>query len=180
MTRASGTALLCELTELLKHNRQRPTIDIVCFDAEDWHDIDGKEVSLGARRFVEDLEANEKPDAVLVVDMVAGKNLMLDVDVNCQQHDLSYDFTLNIFRLGRALGLPCFALAKSHPYKWVGCDHTPFMSAGMPSAILIDLDYPPWHTTQDSLEQCDPGSLAQIGRFLCELVYTHKGLLNIT
>ena len=77
---ASGTALLAELAVELAERRDRPSVDIVLFDAEDWHEIDGKEVSLGARRFVAELDEAERPDAVIIVDMVAGRDLMLDVD----------------------------------------------------------------------------------------------------
>ena len=102
----SGVAVLAELAAELEERRDRPTVDIVFFDAEDWHEIDGKEVSLGARAFVAHLLASDVPDGVIIVDMVGGKNLMLDVDVNCQDHDPSYRLTLSLFQLGHALGLP--------------------------------------------------------------------------
>ncbi|MEE8409731.1 MAG: M28 family peptidase [Myxococcota bacterium] len=162
----SGVALLAELACDLLERRERPTVDIVLFDAEDWHEIDGKEVSLGARRFadhLDDLDESKQPDEVLILDMIAGRNLMLDVDVNCQMHDASFTLTLQLFQLGHALGLPAFALDKDHPYKWIGCDHSPFVLKGIPSAILIDIDYPPWHTVRDLPEECDAESLRQIG-----------------
>ncbi len=167
----SGVALLCELAPLFVHRRDRPTVDVVLFDAEDWHDIDGKQVSLGARRFVDDLAPDERPDRVLIVDMVAGRDLMLDVDVSSEDHDASYRLTLEVFKLGAALKLPAFALKKPHPYKWVECDHAPFRRAGMASALLIDLDYPEWHTTRDLPAACDAASLAQVARFLEAFVF---------
>lgn len=162
----SGVALLAELAPELLRRRQRPTVDLVFFDAEDWHEIDGKEVSLGARRFVSHLQPEDTPDRVIILDMIGGKDLMLDVDVNCQQHHPSYAFTLELFQLGRSLGLPAFAMNKLHPYKWIVCDHMPFMLAGIASALLIDIDYPPWHTVADLPEHCDPDSLAQMARLL--------------
>jgi glutaminyl-peptide cyclotransferase len=162
----SGVALLAELAGVLKERRDRPTVDIVFFDAEDWHEIDGKEVSLGARNFVAQLLAADSPDGVIIVDMVGGKNLVLDVDVNCQDHDPSYRLTLSLFQLGHALELPAFGLKKAHPYKWIGCDHTPFMAADVATALLIDLDYPEWHTVHDLPEACAPESLAQVAQVL--------------
>ncbi len=162
----SGVALLAELATELTQRRDRPTVDLVFFDAEDWHDIDGHEVSLGARRLVGDMAASDRPDAVLIVDMVGGRGLTLDVDVSCQDHDPSYSLTLTLFQLGRALGLPAFSLAKEHPYKWITCDHSPFQAAGIPAAILIDIDYPEWHTTSDVPERCDPASLRQMAQLL--------------
>lgn len=163
---ASGVGLLAEFANHLVAHRERPSVDIVFFDAEDWHDIDGHVVSLGARRFAADLAPHERPDKVLVVDMVAGHNLMLDVDVTCQDHDASYTHTLDVFQLGQRLGLPAFALKKPAPYKWIGCDHSPFAVLDIPSAILIDIDYPPWHTVNDLPEHCCVDSLAQIAQVL--------------
>lgn len=159
----SGVALLAELASELLSRRDRRSVDIVLFDAEDWHEIDGKQVSLGARRFVGDLDETTQPDEVLILDMIGGRDLMLDVDVNCQTHDASYALTLRLFQLGHALGLPAFALDKEHPYKWIGCDHSPFLGKEIPTAILIDIDYPPWHTVRDLPEACDAESLRQIG-----------------
>jgi glutaminyl-peptide cyclotransferase len=162
----SGVALLAELGRELTGRQDRPSVDIVFFDAEDWHEIDGKEVSQGARSFVAQLLAADTPDGVIIVDMVGGRNLVLDVDVNCQDHDPSYRLTLDLFQLGHSLGLPAFGMKKPHPYKWIGCDHTPFMAADVPTALLIDLDYPEWHTVQDLPAACDAESLAQVGAVL--------------
>jgi glutaminyl-peptide cyclotransferase len=167
---ASGVALLAELAAALPNRRCRPSVDIVFFDAEDWHDIDGKQVSIGARHFASQLSAADRPDAVIIVDMIGGRALTLDVDLTCQQHDASSDLTLALFQLGRSLELPAFSLAKPQPYKWIGCDHSPFMEAGIPSAILIDIDYPPWHTVHDLPEHCDAGGLAEIGCLLENLL----------
>jgi hypothetical protein len=167
----SGTAVLAELAGELARRRDRMTVDLVLFDAEDWHEIDGKEVSLGARRFVDDLGTDERPDRVVILDMIAGRDLALDVDVHCQTHDPSYGWTLEVFQLGHSLGLSCFALDKEQPYKWVVCDHSPFMEAGIPSALLIDLDYPPWHTVHDTPGACDVTSLQQIGMCLDALLF---------
>lgn len=171
----SGTALLGELARELCERRDRPTVDIVLFDAEDWHEIDGKEVSLGARHFVADLPVEERPDRAVILDMIGGRDLMLDVDVSSQLHEPSFALTRELFDLGGGLGLPAFQSAKSDPYKWIGCDHTPWQAAGVPTAILIDIDYPPWHTVGDVPEACDPASLDQIARVVEALVFATRG-----
>lgn len=167
----SGTVLLAELVDTLKSQRDRPTVDLLFCDAEDWHDIDGKRVGIGATRFVEQMAEDQRPDACLEVDMVAGRDMVLDVDVNCQEHGPSYDLTLDLFRLGRSLGLPAFSMRKEHPYKWIECDHLPFMKAGIPSALFMDLDYPQWHTRADTITACSPTSLAQIVQVLLAWIY---------
>ncbi|MBI3178078.1 MAG: M28 family peptidase [Deltaproteobacteria bacterium] len=51
------------------------------------------------------------------------------------------------------------------------CDHAPFKRAGIPSALLIDLDYPEWHTRADVPAACEATSLAQMARFVEAFVF---------
>ena len=45
-------------------------------------------------------------------------------------------------------------------------DHRPFIDRGIPAVDLIDLDYPFWHTTQDTLDKVSAESLERVGRVL--------------
>jgi len=162
----SGTALLAELALELAVRRDRRSVDLVFFDAEDWHDVDGKQVSIGSRHFVHELCADERPDAVVIFDMVGGRDLQLDVDAHCQNFPNSLELTTQLFGIGRALDLPAFSLDKAQPYKWVICDHTPFMTAGIATALMIDLDYPVWHTTHDAADFCAADSLGQMAALI--------------
>lgn len=47
----------------------------------------------------------------------------------------------------------------------------PVLSAGIPCIDLIDLDYPYWHTIQDTPDKCSASSLGEIGRLLVDLIY---------
>ena len=49
-----------------------------------------------------------------------------------------------------------FLTQPQHP---VQDDHLPFSKIGVPAALLIDFDYPYWHTLQDTLDKCSPESL---------------------
>ena len=42
-------------------------------------------------------------------------------------------------------------------------DHIPFLKAGVPAVDLIDLDYPAWHTAQDTLDNVAARSLQIVG-----------------
>ena len=42
-------------------------------------------------------------------------------------------------------------------------DHIPFVRAGVPSLDIIDLDYPQWHTAQDTLDAVGARSLQIVG-----------------
>ena len=47
-------------------------------------------------------------------------------------------------------------------------DHAPFLRAGVPSTLLIDFDYPPWHTADDTLDKVSPRSLQTVGEVLLD------------
>ena len=42
----------------------------------------------------------------------------------------------------------------------------PLSEAGVPSILLIDYDYPPWHTHADTLDKLGEGSLEAVGETL--------------
>jgi Zn-dependent M28 family amino/carboxypeptidase len=42
-------------------------------------------------------------------------------------------------------------------------DHIPFLQAGIPSVDIIDLEYEPWHTAQDTLDAVSARSLQIVG-----------------
>ncbi len=45
-------------------------------------------------------------------------------------------------------------------------DHLPFVEAGVPSVDIIDLEYPAWHTPQDTLDAVSARSLQVVGDVL--------------
>lgn len=64
-------------------------------------------------------------------------------------------------------------------------DHVPFMSAGVPSCVLIDFEYGPlnsyWHTEKDDLDKIDADSLKAVGDVIYGVVMgLDSGDLNST
>ena len=47
-------------------------------------------------------------------------------------------------------------------------DHTPFLDKQIPAALIIDLDYDYWHTTEDTIDKVSASSLGIVG----EVIYT--------
>ena len=45
----------------------------------------------------------------------------------------------------------------------VNDDHVFLSRAGIPTVLLIDYDYPQWHTTSDTVDRCDARSLQVVG-----------------
>jgi hypothetical protein len=49
-------------------------------------------------------------------------------------------------------------------------DHIPLLDAGIPAIVVIDLDYPFWHTVSDLPDQVSAASLGTVGTVVLSLV----------
>jgi Zn-dependent M28 family amino/carboxypeptidase len=47
-------------------------------------------------------------------------------------------------------------------------DHVPFLRAGVPATLLIDFDFPVWHTRDDTIDKVSADSLRIVGEVLIE------------
>lgn len=61
-----------------------------------------------------------------------------------------------IAKSAKKLNVPQF---QNPPKHTVRDDHLPFIKIGVSAAVLMDFDYPYWHTHQDTLDKCSPESL---------------------
>ena len=54
-------------------------------------------------------------------------------------------------------------------------DQTPLDEVGVPAIDLIDFDYPPWHTSQDTMDKLSAESLQTVGAvtayYLAEMAF---------
>jgi len=149
----SGVAVLLELARTLPEELPVP-IQIVFFDAEDNGGIEDWDWILGSRAFVEHLE--NPPSAAIIVDMVG------DVDLKIyKEHNSNQELNEQIWEHARLLGYENVFLPD---YKFsILDDHIPFLEAGIPAVDIIDLDYPYWHTTQDTVDKVSAESLQVVG-----------------
>jgi hypothetical protein len=49
---------------------------------------------------------------------------------------------------------------------------------GVPATLLIDFDYPPWHTADDTLDKVSARSLAIVGNVLLDALPTVEAALT--
>ena len=159
----SGTAVLLHLLPFLAEGRHERDVTVVFFDAEDVGDIAGNPFALGARRFVEEAPVG-LPREAIVLDMVGGRGLRLDVDAHVLHHPPSLALTRRLFRLGQDMGAGAFAA--SEKLRYIISDQYPLMAAGVAACLLIDLDYPQWHTQEDLPEAMAAQSLATVAGVL--------------
>jgi glutaminyl-peptide cyclotransferase len=156
----SGTAILWHMLPRLAAGAVPRDVGIAFFDAEDLGNIDGKEFSLGAAWLADHPLPGFTPRDVVVLDMVGGKGMIFDIDAHILDHGPSKRLTTEIFRLGIAKEWEPFAAEKAHRLKYIISDHAPFLRRGTAACILIDIDYPQWHTQADLPDAMSAASLA--------------------
>lgn len=162
---ASGVAVLMALADVLRDDPPPFGVDLLFFDGEDYgREGDLDNYLLGSMRFVEDFPGY-RPAALVLLDMVGKKNLRIPMEMQSLRQNPT--LVRVVFNRALALGLDAFDPVPGRP---VHDDHVPFLRRGIPAVNLIDLDYPAWHTLQDTPDQCDPDSLGQVGRLLVALI----------
>jgi hypothetical protein len=158
----SGTAILLHLLPRLAERGLPRDIAVAFFDAEDMGNIDGKDFALGAAWLADHPVSGFIPAEAIVLDMVGGKGMVLDIDANILAHAPSRQLTARLFRGGWDQGWEPFTGEKSNRVKYIISDHTPFARKGTAAAILIDIDYPEWHTQADLPDAMSAASLGII------------------
>jgi Zn-dependent M28 family amino/carboxypeptidase len=158
----SSTALLIELARRLAGAPRDYTYWLVWFDGEEafvtWTDRDSL---YGSRRLAADLaRARQLPRAMILVDMIGDR----DLAIRREAHSAAW-LTDIIWDAAARLGHGRHFLRDTIP---VEDDHVPFLRAGVPAALLIDFDFPAWHTAEDTLDKVSAQSLAVVGEVLLE------------
>lgn len=160
---ASGVSVLLELARTLPSDSV--PVWLVFFDAEDNGGLDNRQWIMGSRAFVAAL--TEKPQAVIIVDMVGDADLNLFIERNSDAA-----ITAEIWAQAAALGYEKFFIA-TPKYDMID-DHTPFLEAGIPAVDIIDFDYPYWHTSADTADKVSAKSLQAVGETLWAWIESQK------
>jgi glutaminyl-peptide cyclotransferase len=153
----SSTALLLELARHLATGPREYTYWIVFFDGEEARGTWTAQDSLyGSRRMAETLARTRRlPRALIVVDMIGDR----DLDIRRESFSTAA-LTDIVWESARRLGQDAHFLAESMP---VEDDHVPFLRAGVPATLLIDFDFPAWHTPDDTVDKVSARSLQIVG-----------------
>jgi glutaminyl-peptide cyclotransferase len=165
----SGTAILLHLLRRLRGARPDRDVLFVFFDAEDLGDIENHPFSIGAEFFASHASAGLlAAGEAVILDMVGGDGMVLDVDAHILHHEPSRALTQTVFSIGEGMEAPPFLANKPQKLKYIICDQWAFIKRGIPSCLLIDIDYPPWHTHGDVPEAMSESSL----RIIEEVVWS--------
>jgi hypothetical protein len=160
----SSAAFLLELARALKGRRNAIPIELLFLDGEeatlwDW-DTRTADHTYGSQYYVDNAKKNNTLKdirAFILVDMIG------DRDLQIKKESYSTPWLTDVIWAAAArLKRPEF-LPASTP---IEDDHLPFLEAGVEAVDLIDLDYPAWHTREDTLDKVSAGSLQAVGEVL--------------
>ena len=158
----SSAALLLELARRLAGAPRDYTYWLVWFDGEEAREAWTERDSLyGSRRLATELARDRRlPRAMVLVDMIGDR----DLAIRQEAHSAPW-LTQIIWDAAARLGHGRHFLRDTIP---VEDDHVPFLRLGVPATLLIDFDFPPWHTAGDTLDKISADSLAVVGQALLE------------
>jgi Zn-dependent M28 family amino/carboxypeptidase len=138
------------------------TFDLIFLDGEEavieWR---GNDHTYGSRHYVEAARRDgslASLKAMVLIDMIGDRDLGIRRD--------SYStpwLTDIIWQTAAKMKLSNYFLPAPTT---VEDDHLPFLSAGVPSVDIIDLDYEAWHTRRDTLDAVSARSLQVVGDVL--------------
>lgn len=166
---ASGVAVLMELANILAQRSPDINIDLVLFDGEDWGEAgDLDYYMLGSKHFARQ-KIRGRYRFGIVIDLIGDR----DQQIYREAHSEQFYKPLNdmLWREAAVLGLATFRDSVKYS---VMDDHLPLSTGGVPTVLLIDFDYPSWHTEHDTPDKCSPESLANVGRLLAHVIYNRE------
>jgi len=167
----SSTGALIELARVLALDPvMARRIELVFFDGEEavsqFTETDGLYGSRYYARKLREAKRNQQFKFGILWDMIGDKNLTITLSP-----DSPPQLARGILDAATALDLRQYF---SYYARDIYDDHVPLTIAHIPSIDLIDFDYPPWHTADDTLDKLSPDSLQKVGAVT--LFYLRKAL----
>jgi len=173
---ASGVAVLLELARVFASHKPEVGVVMVFFDGEDYGRT-SSDMFLGSARFASDLAKNAgidgKPiniDYGILLDMVGDKDLKI------YQETISLKaapkVVEKVWTTAKDLGYGRIFMPEAK-YS-ISDDHIPLIRAGVKCIDVIDFEYGPWHTLDDTPDKCSPESLKAVGEVTAAVVYAEK------
>jgi glutaminyl-peptide cyclotransferase len=161
----SSTAFLIEWGRVMKARENPYTIELLFLDGEEamlpnWDDVKGDH-TYGSRHYVEAARREKTlPSlrALVLVDMIGDRDLRIKREMKSTPW------------LTDAIWTAAKRLQQGHVFvdspQDTEDDHVPFLEAGVPAVDVIDLEYPPWHTSGDTLDKVSARSMQTVGDVL--------------
>ena len=159
----SSTAFLIELARVLKRRQNPFTIELIFFDGEEatLRDWGGADHTYGSQHYVESARRAATLSslrAMILVDMIADRSQRFMRESNSTPW-----LTDLIWSTAQKMGHGSIFVNASAA---IEDDHIPFLKAGVNATDIIDLDYEPWHTADDTLDRTSARGMQVVGDVL--------------
>ncbi len=157
----SSLGVVLEMARLLANKPDLATkLEIVLFDGEEaLVKFDAADGLYGSRYYASVLrrwDPSSRPRWGVLLDLIGHRGVRVSIP-----QDTPSALAKKLFQASDDLGYKDhFGF---HPGSLID-DHVPLIAAGVPTIDLIDMNYPQWHTREDTLERIDPLSLNMVGR----------------
>jgi Zn-dependent M28 family amino/carboxypeptidase len=164
---ASGVALLLAVADALQLVPPTFGVDLVFVDGEDYGDFSvGDDVLLGSRHYVEQMDRTQLPLFAIIWDMIGDRDLRLYQEGYSASR--APEVVERVWRQAADLGYG--GVFRSSVGYTVLDDHVPLQEIGVRAIDVIDFEYPPWHTTEDTIDKVSAESLQIVGEVAVGLV----------
>jgi glutaminyl-peptide cyclotransferase len=165
---ASGVAVLLEAARALRARRPARPVVLALWDGEDLG-----EYYYGSRAYAAAFRRGAvawRPRRGILLDMVGKRGLRCCTEGNSLR--LAPELWRRLHACADEMGLGAHFGGRAFT---ITDDHVFLSGAGIPTVLLIDYEYPRWHTTADTVEQCDAGSLQVVGDVVLRFVRSGDG-----
>ncbi|MEO6067243.1 MAG: M28 family peptidase [Gemmatimonadota bacterium] len=169
---ASGVAVLLAMADVLHAKAPKVGVDLLFVDGEDYGDFDAPgrpDVLIGARWYA-DHPVPPTPKYAVLLDMVGDRTLQL----RQEGYSLSAapQVVAKIWDAAARLGHASIFIPEAGGQ--IVDDHVEFHRVGIPAVDVIDLDYPWWHTKDDTLDKISVESLQIVGDVMVLVIRQEK------
>jgi Zn-dependent M28 family amino/carboxypeptidase len=168
--------VLLELARIFHERKPEVGVLMVFFDGEDYGPT-GNDMYLGSKHFAADLRdslsVNGKPVKIeygILLDMVGDRNLGIYREGHSV--DAAPEVVEKVWSAAKELGYQ--DRFRPQVKYTVDDDHVPLIKAGIKCIDVIDFDYGPWHTLDDTPQKCSAESLKAVGDVIARVVYEEK------
>ena len=166
---ASGTAVLMELGRHIAGLKGRRGIDFVLFDGEELVFDETHPYFLGSTHFAQTYRATppatHRYRGALLLDMVGDAQLLVRKEPISKRY--ARFIVDDVWGAAARIGVREFEFRDGTTE--VRDDHVPLNEiARIPTADVIDFEYPYWHTEGDTPDKCSAASLEKVGKVVYE------------
>lgn len=171
---ASGTAVLLDLARVFQSSKPKVGVVMAFFDGEDYGPGE-KDMYIGAREFAKTWKSDIKPngkeikfDYGVLLDMVGQKDLKIPKEAFSQKN--MPEIVEKVWAAAKKAGHSDVFVDEEGP--GIIDDQVPLFYSGIKCIDVIDFDYGPWHTLDDTPDKCSPKSLKAVGDVMSTLIYS--------